>query len=387
MLGGPSGCHRGWVQQSAWAGSNLDSKEGGSMEETQELIWDCGTAYDLFVSLEVLHEPAEFGVRASWAAGVRARLPGAEREILEQGRMLFHIPFHWLYSLPEPKEGTTVLWALGQVPPAERLPLLAFQPDVPTDLETMLCNVAACGTWSADDEAALCAAYSCGMSKKAPSAEDVASILGWWANAAEFGERYLEALSAYRDVFFAEEETRIQPALEAALARAQQLAEQLTLPDLLEELSQGVRLEELPASQDVVLAPSYWCTPLIFFGKPSTDLRLFLFGARPPDASLVPGEAVPDAMLAALKALSDPTRLRILRYLAEEPLTPAQLARRLRLRAPTVTHHLKALRLAGLLQVRMDKEKSERRYAARSEAIAATFDSLAGFLRKEDNPN
>jgi DNA-binding transcriptional ArsR family regulator len=351
---------------------------------SSRIVWDWGTAYDLFVSLHVLHEPAEFGVRASWAAGVRARLPGAERDMLEQGRMLFHIPFHWLYSLPEPKDGATVLWSLGQVPPVERLPLLTFSPDIPADVVTMLKRVAARGTWDDQDRDALCAAYACGQEKKSPSAAEIATILGWWARAEEFGERYLEAVRDYQDVFFAEEERRIRPALEAALRRGQDLAQRLALPDLLEELSQGVRLGEAPSSSEVVLVPSYWCTPLMFFGMAGTDLRLFLFGARPPDASLVPGEVVPDAMLAGLKALSDPTRLRILRYLAEEPLTPAELARRLRLRAPTVTHHLKALRLAGLVQIRVDKETEERRYAARFEAISYIFASLAGFLGKED---
>jgi DNA-binding transcriptional ArsR family regulator len=83
-------------------------------------------------------------------------------------------------------------------------------------------------------------------------------------------------------------------------------------------------------------------------------------------------------MIRALKALSSPTRLRILRYLSEEPLTPAQLVRRLRLRAPTVTHHLKTLRLAGLVQRTLGEEK----YTARSGAVTASFASLKGFLEK-----
>jgi DNA-binding transcriptional ArsR family regulator len=106
---------------------------------------------------------------------------------------------------------------------------------------------------------------------------------------------------------------------------------------------------------------------------------LLLFGARPAAMSLVPGEDVPDAMLRALKALADPTRLRILRYLSNQPYTPAQLSRRLRLRAPTVVHHLNALRLAGLVQLTLESE-TERRYAARPGAVTTTFDHLRGFI-------
>lgn len=39
------------------------------------LLWDSGTAYDLFLSLVALHKPADLSVRRAWAAGVRARLP------------------------------------------------------------------------------------------------------------------------------------------------------------------------------------------------------------------------------------------------------------------------------------------------------------------------
>jgi DNA-binding transcriptional ArsR family regulator len=106
---------------------------------------------------------------------------------------------------------------------------------------------------------------------------------------------------------------------------------------------------------------------------------LVLFGARPADTALVPGEQIPEAMLQALKALADPTRLRILRYLAQESLTPSQLSRRLRLRAPTVIHHLNALRLAGLVHLTVADE-AERRYTVRLEALEATYDALETFL-------
>ena len=89
-------------------------------------------------------------------------------------------------------------------------------------------------------------------------------------------------------------------------------------------------------------------------------------------------------MLRALKALSDPTRLRIMRYLSDEPLTPAELARRLRLRAPTLTHHLRALRLAGLVQLTLGEGKRDRLYAARPEAITNTCELLEGFMLSRD---
>jgi DNA-binding transcriptional ArsR family regulator len=286
--------------------------------------------------------------------------------------------------LPLPKDGTTVLWALAQIPPAERLPTLAFDPNHASDeVAEMLEGVADRGNWDEKDLEALRAAYSCaGEKKPPPTTEKLETILNWWSRPAEFGERYLGALRTYHDVFFAEEEKRIGPALKAAVEQAQELAKRMTLSDLVEELSQGVRFDELPDPAQIVLAPSYWSTPLIFFGMASPETKIFLFGARPPDVSLVPGEVVPDALLRVLKALSDATRLRIMHYLTNESLTPAELARRLRLRAPTVTHHLKTLRLAGLVQVTVGESKETKHYAARTEAVTAACESLKAFLVK-----
>jgi DNA-binding transcriptional ArsR family regulator len=88
-------------------------------------------------------------------------------------------------------------------------------------------------------------------------------------------------------------------------------------------------------------------------------------------------------LMNALKALADPTRLRILRYLSRQPLTPTELSRILRLRPPTVLHHLQALRLAGLVAIRVS-ENGEKRYGARSETLNVIFKSVKDFINKQD---
>lgn len=347
---------------------------------TPKLVWDYGTAFDLFVSLMVLHEPARYDLRGAWARGVRARLSADEREILEQAKALVW-PMRWVHLLPPPKDGATVLRALARVPAKERLPALAFAPDRVPEAWEIWQNVAARGSWDERDRVAL---VKIAREKKADVKKDaLTQALEWWSRPAEFGERYLAALESYYRVFFAEEEARIRPALESALARAQALAQRLDLAALLEELSQGLRLTELPQVAELALAPSFWCTPLLVFVEVSHERHLLLFGARPSDASLVPGETVPDALMRALKALGDPTRLRILRYLSAEPLSPTQLARRLRLRTPTVIHHLDKLRMAGLVHLTLGERGEKRRYAARAEAVKAAYEALETFLNAD----
>jgi DNA-binding transcriptional ArsR family regulator len=349
-----------------------------------KITWDIGTAYDLFVSLDVLHKPAEFDLRGSWAAGVRARLPSAQRQVLEQSLLLIHAPLAWIYTLPEPKDGGAVLWALRQISPERRLATLALEPAWPPEYGAILSEVSARRRWNEEDVEALNAIYRHATDcheKKPPSRQDLSKILDWWTRAEEFGERYLEALTAYYDAFFGQEERRIRPALQRAISKAQERAQELPLTDLMEELTQGLRFEALSKGEGVVLAPSYWSTPLAYFCKLDSKRTLYLFGARPPEDSLVPGEAVPEAVLRVQQALSDSTRLLILKYLSEQPLTPTQLAQRLRLRVPTVVHHLKVLRLAGLVRLTLVGENATtKHYAARQEAVELAYEMLRNFL-------
>jgi DNA-binding transcriptional ArsR family regulator len=341
-----------------------------------EISFDLGTAYDFFVSLRVLHDPNKFDLRASWAAGVRSRISPKEREILEVSQDVIHFPTAWIHSLPSPKDTPTALRILESLPSEQRLPALGLAKDFPPPMLDLLQTVAARGSWDERDREILRSNQPGRLPLKTKS---LTRVLDTWSHAAEFGEAYLQALRSYQAAFFAEEEGHIQGMLQDSFARAQQLAVTNTPFELIEELSQGVRVEFIKDLQQIILVPSYWITPLIVIERLEPHCIAMLFGARPKDISLVPGEAIPDAMLRALKALADPTRLKILHYLGKQPYTPSQLARLLRLRAPTVIHHLNALRLAGLVHLTLVGE-GEKMYQARPEAVQVTFASLKEFL-------
>jgi DNA-binding transcriptional ArsR family regulator len=343
-----------------------------------KLSWEWGTAYDMFFSLEVLHKPAEFGVRGSWASSVRKRIPAESQEILDLGRQLYGVPVNWIQSLPAPRDAITVLYSLQQIPAEERVCRLAICTET-SEWTEIVQNIAARGSWT-EEEFKAYQNIALEMEGKSLSREKITNHLDGWASAQEIGEKLPEALQVYQEVFFSEEEKRIRPALKDALAHAQELSAKLEFPDLLEELSQGLRFSEMPEMDELILVPSYWVTPLMYFGHLGEGRGIWLFGARPSNQSLIPGEMVPDALLSALKALSDPTRLKILHYLSQEPLSPATLSRKLRLRAPTVTHHLQALRLAGLVQVTLSEGKEKKSYATRAETVKATCSALQSFL-------
>lgn len=350
-----------------------------------QIEWDFGTAYEFFISLHVLHNPEFHGVRASWAAGVRSRIPAAERRLLEEVMPFIAPPLDWLYRLPQPKDTLSALYTLRQIPAAERFKQV-FMAEGHADDEyvRLLEQIAQKSAW---DQADLQAMRKT-MGKKDKSKyndESIGRFLDWWVRPAELGEAYLSALQAYQQAFFEEEERRVAPVLKSGLKRAQELAENLSTPQLLTELSQGVQFTENVLAKKIILAPAYWITPLVMYREIGETHTLILFGARPATMADIPGELVPDDLLRKLKALADPTRLKILRYLSHEELMPSELARRLHLRAPTVTHHLSELRLAGLVNLRLQGQ--EKRYTARQEALQNAFELLRSFLTAPADEN
>lgn len=354
---------------------------------SRTVAWDFGTAYELFISLHVLMDPDYFGIRPSYAASIRARIPASERKLLEELYPLLGVPFKWLHRLPAPKDAISALWALKQIPPAERMIELFTVREVyesgnpeedekhKTNKETLL-RIAAEGKFTPGDVDFFHKLFS---KKHGPiKREETESAMDWWSRQADLGEAFLSALQSYYQAFFEEEEKRIGPVLQAGLERAQAISSNVSFEELFTELSQGLQLGDEFNAPNFILAPAFWITPLVFFEKFSRDTMFLAFGARPADMSVVPGEIVPDALVRSLKALADPTRLKIMRYLTSDSLTPTEIARKLQLRPPTVTHHLKELRLAGLVELSLMHE--ENRYTARKQGLEAVYQILNAFL-------
>lgn len=347
-----------------------------------DISFEHGGAYDLFVSLNVLYDPEFYGVRAAWAAGMRQRLPKDTRDTLEQMVLQHEIRPYWLAKFEGSKDCQPVLARLRAHAPVERLALLE---DAPAAQQALFAAVAERGVWDEQDLRALQAAYEtdCELPSKNEKRRDLRRVLDFWAAAEATSEAYMSALEVYYELFFAAEEQRIAPSLERAEQQARELIASRDLSSALETLSRGVNLDVFIDRPKLLLVPSFWTTPIVLLHRKAPDTRLIIYGARAINEPLVPGEIAPDSLVNVLKALADPTRLAILKYLQNEPLLPSQLAARLRLRPATVSHHLKILRLAGLVFIRLGAGK-ETFYSARSEAIHHSLAALQSFLLSPD---
>lgn len=345
------------------------------------LRWTSGTAYDFFISLFALHRAASFGLRPNWTAGVRQRLSAPGREFLERVYSFASVPLDWISSLPGPKDALPVLLRAADLAPADRLRILTLPMDTPGEALKRLDHIAEHGSVTVEEKEFLSRTLT--LRNKPLNPYELDNLLNVWMNPDKSSEQISTTLQEYYGAFFADEETRIRPALQAGLEYARELSERVTLLALVEELSRGVQFEDVESAKELILVPSYWSTPFVFHTNPAEGSTQVVFGCRPEVQSVAPGAETPDLLMNSLKSLADPTRLRILRYLSGQPLTPTELSRLLRLRPPTVLHHLQALRLAELVAIRVS-ENGEKRYAARTETLNVIFASVKDFLKKQD---
>jgi DNA-binding transcriptional ArsR family regulator len=352
-----------------------------------KIQWEMGTAFDLFVSLCVLTDPGRYGLRPTWAAGVRSRLAAEDRGFIEQTQPFVRVPIAWLMNLTvHPKTASAALAELAALAPESRLGALTINPATPNEVRDILIHTFVKGSWDIHEHAVVKAHYRRQNILLKPT--QMEALHEAWMDPVHFGERYLMAVRRYYELYFVEGESSIHEAQKKGLTAAQRAADQVSAEKLLEALSQGIQFDEYfhvegEQPPDFVLAPSYWSSPLIHLDRIDGNTVGVVFGCRDDNEGLVPGEIVPPMLMARLKALSDPTRLRILRYLAQEPLTPSQLAKKLGLRPPTVIHHLNQLRLAGLVQIIL-LAGGKRRYAFRSEGAQDAMQSTLQFILAED---
>jgi len=148
-------------------------------------------------------------------------------------------------------------------------------------------------------------------------------------------------------------------------ARRADLA-RMPLVEFVERTTGGVRWIAEPGTRRLFLSPSYFSRPYNYvFGE--RDWHMFAYPLA--EAALgAEADAVPAASIRLFKALGDESRLRILRLLASGDLYLTEIADRMGLSKPTVSHHLAQLRAAGL--VTMTQAGALTYYSLRRDRVA-----------------
>ncbi len=172
--------------------------------------------------------------------------------------------------------------------------------------------------------------------------------------------RVAAMLSAYWEQSFAEEWTRLEPILAAEVDRARGIDPIVLLGGVRSELrvnaQQRLLVRQSCHEHDVTvevgnplrLIPSVYVWPHV---RVNCDPPWPLAVLYPPDSMPTghAGTSPPASLVNALRAVADPTRLQILRLIAEQPRSTEELAPLVALSESGLSKHLRALTNAGLI--------------------------------------
>ncbi|MFZ5815676.1 MAG: ArsR family transcriptional regulator [Bacillota bacterium] len=198
----------------------------------------------------------------------------------------------------------------------------------------------------------------------------------WPVDLDAWREMLIRELHTWNEEYFRHLDPAILEHLKADAEARRAQASVTPLPELIGEATSGLYLEMADLKQ-VLLVPQYHMRPWNMMLK-RKDLTVVLYPVEPPVAN--PDEP-PVALTRLTQALADGSRLRLLRFLAREPLNLSQLTERSGLAKSTVHHHMVALRAAGLVIVREWEE--EVRYSLRPGWMELLSARLSAFIEPE----
>lgn len=188
-------------------------------------------------------------------------------------------------------------------------------------------------------------------------------------------DRSVELLKAWEAAYFCHFDAGILDGLAANAASISARAGSVPVQRLVEEVTNGILIEPSPGLRTLTLVPQYHHRP---YNTDATE-QSGLIILYPAEVGPRPADLPPAGLMRLTHALSDESRLRILRFLASGPCTLTEVARFAGLSQPTVHHHLVQLRAAGLVRVHF-VISSPSRYSLRPHALDQLSQQLGAYL-------
>lgn len=144
--------------------------------------------------------------------------------------------------------------------------------------------------------------------------------------------------------------------------------------EVFEQATEGMRLYPTEQLKQVILIPQYHPRPLVI----STMYDEYVFTSYSCDVLPPEADRPAPALLRLTRALSDETRLYILRLLAGKQLNFTELVKQVGLSKSTIHYHLIALRAAGLVIVHSSGKSVS--YSLRLEALDGLPHQIGAYL-------
>ena len=193
----------------------------------------------------------------------------------------------------------------------------------------------------------------------------------------------LTLLEEYIRVVFVEELDHIAKAVEQGARRADELLTVLPATAAIEQLTGGYTIDGELELREVVLAPSTFIHPYVTTRLDERKQRaIIVFGLHSEPLSRFDRVPIDNDLQAAVKALGDPARLRLLRLVAAGAQTSGELQEQVGLAPATVHHHLHQLRAAGF--IRQKRTKAGMSYTVRRDSARDLLERLSALVLGPD---
>ncbi|MDT3424703.1 DNA-binding transcriptional ArsR family regulator [Paenibacillus forsythiae] len=167
---------------------------------------------------------------------------------------------------------------------------------------------------------------------------------------------YGPLLRLWHEQYFRHVESKMLPLLIEDASEKKLLQSKMEQDALIEYASGGIVIEDIPELETIVLLPTVHHRPINTY----CSYKKLMLVQYPVDVPVENEDEPPTLLLRMTKALSDPVRLRLLRYLANEPKSLWEMQSDLGQSGDILMHHLMMLRVAGLLRVHLREEQNDR---------------------------
>ncbi|AZK47405.1 ArsR/SmtB family transcription factor [Paenibacillus lentus] len=187
---------------------------------------------------------------------------------------------------------------------------------------------------------------------------------------------YIPLLRKWNNLYFADVAPQYKPLLEEDAAEKATLLHKMDPEALVEYASGGIVLEPDLPIEEVVLVPSIHFRPINTYSFYSRVLLI----QYPIDIPEQDEDEPPICLLRLTRALANPERLRLLRYVAIEPKSLLEMMNSLNESEDKLMHHLMRLRVAGLLRVHLVDIDTEK-FSIRPDGVAELHMFLESYIR------
>ncbi|MFC0417774.1 ArsR/SmtB family transcription factor [Cytobacillus solani] len=199
-------------------------------------------------------------------------------------------------------------------------------------------------------------------------------------NLKELRDRMVYLLSEWDVQYFQHIDPRIIEQLKDDARQKRNLISKVSSINLIEEATNGIRIEPNEMLKTVFLIPQYHCRPatiLDYFESMCTCLYPVKSAAN--DANELPWE-----LTFVTHALADENRLKILRFLHSGMQNFSAIQNYIGLAKSTTNHHLSILRRAGLIRTHYFGSKFIHQYSLREEGLEQMQNLINAYIRNND---